>query len=208
VFFNIMRELCGPDWKPMGIWFAHREPEDSKPFRRFFGARLSFDAEQNALVVSSPWLKRPLPEIHPGVRRLVQKQIDALEAQHGDNFPEQVRTVLRPALATGDANADRVAALFSMHHRTPNRRLNAYGIGYLELVDERRFEFAQQLLKDSDLKVSEIAMMLHYADARSFIRAFRRWSDATPACWRATQKMLRSTAVTQQGRKTVSPAAS
>ena len=47
------------------------------------------------------------------------------------------------------------------------------------------------MLKDSHLAVSEIAMMLDYADARSFTRAFRRWRDATPARWRAVQKRLR-----------------
>jgi AraC-like DNA-binding protein len=208
VIFNILRELCGPDWKPMEAWFAHRQPEDVKPFRRFFGVRLRFDAEQNALVFSSSWLKRTLPEARSDVRRLVQKQIDALEARHGDDFPEQVRAVLRAALATGDTNAERVAALFSMHHRTLNRRLNAYGIGYQELVDEARFEMARQMLNDSDLAVSEIAMVLQYADARSFIRAFRRWSNATPARWRATQKQLRRTSVMQRGRRTPSPASS
>ena len=195
VMFNIMRELCGPDWKPTEVWFAHRKPENIEPFRRFFQVRLCFDAERNALIFSSSWLLRPLPEVHPDVRRSLQKQIDALEARHGDNFPEQVRTVLRAALATEDARADRVAALFAMNRRTLNRRLNSFGIGYQELVDEIRFGLAQQMLDDTDLAVSEIAMMLHYADARSFIRAFRRWSDATPARWRATQKMLRRIAL-------------
>ena len=190
VIFNIMRELCGPDWKPMEAWFAHRKPHDIQPFRRFFRVLLRFDAERHALVFSSSWLNRPLPETHPDLRRLLQKQIDALEARHGEDFPEQVKAVLRAALVTGDVHADRVAALFSMQTRTLSRRLGAYGIRYQSLVDEVRFEMARQMLADSELAVSEIAMALRYADARSFIRAFRRWSDATPARWRATQKGL------------------
>jgi AraC-like DNA-binding protein len=42
---------------------------------------------------------------------------------------------------------------------------------------------ARQMLNDSDIDVSEIAAMLHYADARSFTRAFRRWSNSMPARW-------------------------
>ena len=206
VIFNILRELCGPDWKPTETWFAHRKPDYARPFREFFRVSPRFDAEQYAVVFSSSWLERPLPEVHPDVRRLVEKQIAALDARHGDDFPEQVRAVLRATLATGDASAERVAALFSMHQRTLNRRLNDYGVGYQELVDEIRFEMARQMLNDSDLAVSEIAVMLHYADARSFIRAFRRWSDATPARWRATQRKLRRTSVAQRSRGTPSPA--
>ena len=78
-----------------------------------------------------------------------------------------------------------------MHPRTLNRRLQTYGVGYQELVDESRFDIARQMLQDSDLDIYQIALMLHYADARSFIRAFRRWSGDTPASWRATQKKLR-----------------
>ncbi len=208
VICNIMRELCGPDWKPREAWFAHRKPADIEPYRRFFGVVLRFDAEENALVFSSSWLKRALPEVHPDVRRLVQKQLDTLAAGHHDDFPEQVRVVLRAALATGNVNAERVAALFSMHPRTLNRRLKDYDIGYQELVDEIRFEMARQALNDSDLEVSEIALMLHYADARSFVRAFRRWSDATPARWRAAQKKARRDSEVQRTRSTRPSAAS
>jgi AraC-like DNA-binding protein len=202
--FNDLRELCGPDWRPMEAWFAHREPADVEPYRRFFRVALRFDAEKNAIVFSSSWLKRPLPEVHPDVRRLLRKQVDALEARHGGDFPEQVRAILPAALTTGFASAERVAALFSMHPRTFNRRLNAFGVSYHKLADDIRFEMARQMLNDSNLQVSAIAQMLHYADARSFIRAFRRWSNETPAHWRARQMTLRRAALVQSGRGTAS----
>ena len=191
VMFNTLCELCGGEWKALEFWSTHKEPENIQPFRQFFSARLRFNAELNALVFDASWLRRSLPEVHPDVRRLVQKQIDSLAAQHGDDFPEQVRAVLRTALLSGHARSDHVALLFSMHPRTLNRRLNTYGVGYQELLDETRFEIAQQMLKESNLEVGEIALMLNYAEARSFIRAFRRWSGTTPARWRATQKQLR-----------------
>jgi AraC-like DNA-binding protein len=205
VIYNILRELCGPDWKPIEAWFMHRKPENVEPFRRFFRVLLRFDAEQNALVFSSSWLKRPLPEARPELRRLVQEHIDALEAQYGDDFPAQVRAVLRATLATGDATGERVAALFSMHHRTLNRRLNAYGTCFQELVDEISLAMARQMLNDSDLAVSEIALLLHYADARSFIRAFQRWCGVTPARWRETQKRLRRASLAQPRPRTPLP---
>jgi AraC-like DNA-binding protein len=186
VLFNVVRGLCGPEWKPTEVRLAHRRPEDVEPFRRFFRAPLRFDAERNALVFSADWLNRRLPDVDPELRRLLQKEVDALEVRHGDDFPEQVRSVLRTALVTGHASADNVAALFSMHSRTLNRRLNAFGTGFQELSDESRFEVARQMLRDSAMDVSQIAALLHYADASAFTRAFRRWSGTTPARWRAT----------------------
>lgn len=194
--FNILRELCGPGWKPTEVWTMHREPQNIEAYQQWFKARLQFNAEQNAIVFHSSWLTNRLPEVHADVRHMVQKQVDSLAARHRDDFPEQVRAVLRAALLSGDAGAQRVAALFSIHPRTLNRRLNSYGVGYQALLDESRFEMARQMLKDSDLKIGEIALVLLYADARSFIQAFRRWSGETPARWRTTQKRLRRTSTT------------
>ena len=116
------------------------------------------------------------------------KQIDALENRHGDDLPGQVRSVLRTALLTGFASSDQIAALFSIHSRTLNRRLHAFGTSFQRLVDEIRFEIARQMLEDSRMDISQIAMTLDYADASAFTRAFRRWSGATPAQWRVNRK--------------------
>ena len=191
VMFNILRELCGPNWIPREAWFIHQQPLNTEPYHQFFQTHLQFNAEQNAIFFLASWLNLPLPEAHPDLYKMVQKQIDLLEVQQHRNFPEQVREVLRSAILRGNCKADRVAELFSMHPRTLNRRLKTYGIGYQELVDEVSYSLAEQLLNETDLTISQIAANLNYADARSFIRAFRRWSGTTPAHWRILQKLLR-----------------
>jgi len=82
-----------------------------------------------------------------------------------------------------------------MDRRTLNRRLNAFGTGFQELADEIRLEIARQMLEDSTMEVIQIALLLDYADASAFTRAFRRWTGTTPASWRARQRQQRRTAV-------------
>lgn len=187
IMFNVMRTLCGPDWIPREVDLARHRPADIEPFRRFFRAPLRFDAERNALAMSAHWLTRRLPEADAGLQRLLQSQIDALEARHGDDFPELVRGVLRTALLTGHGSAEQVAALFSIHSRTLTRRLDSHGTSFKALVDEGRFAIARQMLQNTSLDVNEIAAALDYADASAFTRAFRRWSGTTPAAWRLTK---------------------
>mgnify|MGYP001827948653 CR=1 FL=1 len=183
--YNILRELCGPDWKPTEVWFLHRKPISIEPWERFFKSYLRFDAEQNAVIFHASWLRRQLPDVHRDVRLAVQKQVDLLAIRHRNNFPEQVRTLLRATLVSGQANAEHIAALFSMHPRTMARRLKVFGIGFQDLLDETRYELARQLLHDSSVSINQIALILQYADSRAFIRAFRRWSGTTPARWRS-----------------------
>ncbi len=189
--FNILRTLCGRDWKPIEVRFAHREPEDVRAFRSFFGSPLLFDTALNAVVFPADWLNHPLPGADPELRRLLQAQIDALEAEYGDDLPGQVRRVLRTALLMDQARSDQVAKLFSIHSRTLSRRLNACGTSFQELLDEGRFEIARQLLEDSRMEVQQIAETLDYADASAFTRAFRRWSGSTPGQWRKNHKAAR-----------------
>jgi AraC-like DNA-binding protein len=182
--FNIVAALCGPYWKPIEVRFEHRKPSDLTPFQRFFQAPLRYEMHENALVFAATWLRRPLPMGDPELRRLLQSQVKALEAQYRDDFPQTVRSILRTGLLTGHGSADQVATLLSMHGRTLHRRLAVHGTNFKALVDECRYEIARQMLKDTDSGVGHIADMLDYADTSAFARAFRRWSGTTPSRWR------------------------
>lgn len=190
MMLNVMRSLCGPDFLPIEACFRHRKPENVQPFRRFFRIPLRFDAQQNALVFSRHWLDTHPIGADEELQRLLQKQIDGLEAKHGADFPAHVRGVLRAALVAGHASADQIARLFAMHTRTLSRRLEAFGSSYQEILDECRFEIARQMLGHMSLGVAEIAASLGYARASTFTRAFRRWSGTTPTIWRTKRKKL------------------
>lgn len=184
VMFNIARALCGPEWKPVEVRFAHPRPDNDRPFRRFFRAPLRFDAEQYALRFPADWLDRPIPGADRELLALVQRQIDALEARYRADPPELVRRVLRTALLTGRFKAEHVAALFAMHSRTLSRRLKTCGTSFKQLADEGRHEIARQMLDDPHLEIGTIAASLDYADASAFTRAFRRWTGTSPGRWR------------------------
>ncbi len=188
VLFNILRELCGPGWRPIEVHFARTRPGIALDYETFFESPLRFGTGENAIVFSSAWLGRQLPEVDAELQRLLKRQLDQIEARHGDSFPDQVRGVLQAALLTRRARADEVAALFSMHSRTLNRRLRESGTTFRELVETSRHEIARQMLDATSLEVSQVASSLGYADASAFTRAFRRWSGTTPAAWRAQRR--------------------
>jgi AraC-like DNA-binding protein len=186
--FNVMKTLCGAAWAPLEVQFAHARPEDLKPFRQFFKAPLRFDAAQYALVFPAHWLKHASVSGDPELFRTLQRRVRDLPGGEDDDPPEQVRRVLRTALLTGHGKVGEVARLFSMHPRTLNRRLQDLDTSFQQLSDEIRFEIARQMLENSSLQISGIAASLGYARASAFTRAFRRWSGATPAAWRAQHR--------------------
>jgi AraC-like DNA-binding protein len=188
VMFNILLALCGPQWKPAELRFARSPPDDTAPYRRFFAAPLRFNRSENAVAFPSYWLKQPLPTSDEQLSRLLQQQLDARAASHGEPFPGQVRRVLRTALLSDLGSAGQIAGLLAMHSRTLHRRLAAFGTNFRRLVEESRFDIAGHMLEHSTLTVREIADLLDYADASAFTRAFRRWTGTTPAQWRVARR--------------------
>ena len=184
MMLNVMRALCGSDFRPDEASFAHRRPADIEAFRKFFKVPLYFDAEHYALVFSRDWLDVRPPGADDELQLLLQKQVEVLESRYSLAFPDQVRKVLRSALLTGYHSENQIAALFSMHSHTLRRRLEGFGTSFHELVDECRFEIAREMLRNTALSVGEISASMDYSRASSFIRAFRRWSGMTPGQWR------------------------
>ena len=182
--FNILREICGPSWLPVEAWFAHRQPQDPKPYKAFLRTRLRFDAEQYALVFEADWLRQPIPSADPNMLKVLQHETQRLTAAYQDDFPEQVRQILRRSILAGHCKASEIAVLIDMHPRTLDRHLRRSDINFGELLTQVRFEMARQLLKDTQLSVSDIAMALGYSRASTFVRAFHRWSGTTPGIWR------------------------
>jgi len=185
--YRILTELCGPGWKPMRVQFSHSRPGRTAPYRRVFRSNVSFDAEVSGLVFASSWLEKPIEGADATLHDLVARAIRDAKVNGSMSFADQVEGVLPQMLLSGMASAEAVARLFAIHERTLRRRLEAEGKNLQQLINQTRFELAQQLLQNTGLSVSAIATALRYDDPNAFSRAFRNWAQVSPMQWRARQ---------------------
>lgn len=182
---NILRELCGPGWRPRQVLLARRRPRSVAPYRAFFRAPVRFDADESAIVFDEAWLARPLRGADGARRAALEVHIAEIERRVTRGLPDRLRFALRSLLVKGKGSREEVAKLFSMHGRTLNRRLAAQETSFHALVEEVRYEIARQLMRDTQMPLADVAAALDYADASAFTRAFRRWAGITPSAWRA-----------------------
>lgn len=190
ISFRLLRELCGPGWKPLEIHFAHARPTNSSFHRRLFGARVCFDAEVSGIVFDAAWLKRSIPDADPLLREHFARALLQIEAGSGLSFSEQVVIVLHQLLLAQDCSTARVAGVFGIHPRTVRLRLHREGTALQTLLDQVRLELAKRLLQSTHLSLTKIAGTLCYADQAVFSRAFRQWSGVSPRQWRTGQAQL------------------
>jgi len=185
VAVNILRALCGSDWVPTEVVFAHRRPVEPEPFRQFFRCPIRFDAERTAVVFRRELLGQPPLGADPLLHRLMTDLIRELEARAKPDWVGSLRPLLRTMVVSPDCSLSALAKRVGVHSRTLNRRLGDAGTSFLQLREEVRYTVARQLLENTTSSTAQIASRLGYADSSSFCRAFKRWSGTGPAKWRS-----------------------
>ena len=64
------------------------------------------------------------------------------------------------------------------------RRLDERSLKFQVLLDDARLQLAKRYLSKSNTSLSEIALLLGYAEQSAFNHAFKRWTGSTPKAWR------------------------
>jgi AraC-like DNA-binding protein len=182
---NIMRGLCGPTWNPTEVLLSRRPPADATPWKTFFRAPVQFGATRCALVFPTIWLAHRVTDANPLLHHHLEKQAAELrDQQPASGFAGEIRRLIRGTITHERCSAARVSQLLGMNTRTLNRRLLAEGTTFKAVRDDVFHDVARQLLRTTSLNLTEVAHLLGYAEASSFVHAFSRWSGHTPQQWR------------------------
>lgn len=181
---NILRALCGARIVPTAVTLARPRPAAPARYERFFGVPVTYGADVSAMTFPESWLDTPLPHADPALRRLLKEQIDLMEAEEADDFPEKVRRLLRACLITQACTIDEISALLHVNRRTLSRRLEQAGTSFRTLSGEIQYEIARQFIENTPLSMTQIALALRFSEASAFTRAFHKWSGMSPRAWR------------------------
>lgn len=149
-----------------------------------FGVVPTFDAPAALARFPADRLDAPLPQANAVTVALCEQQCRELVAQRRarTGVAEQVRAQLVSVGGAPRSIAD-VATALASSERTLRRRLAEEGTSYRALLDEVRDSLALELLAAGGLSVEDVAIRLGYAEASSFIAAFKRWHGQTPAAY-------------------------
>jgi AraC-like DNA-binding protein len=144
-----------------------------------------FGQPSNRLVFAASLLDLPLKTADPVAMQLAREQCERqLAALVDAGFPARVRAAI-----VGDGKAFRalpdVAKRLHVSTRTLKRRLAGSGTTFSALLDDERRQRALLLLEDRGLSIGEVATRIGYTELPNFTRAFKRWTGATPAAYRA-----------------------
>ncbi|MFF8532948.1 AraC family transcriptional regulator [Streptomyces sp. NPDC015532] len=181
----ILDTIVGRPFTPLRLDLRFPRPEESAPYEVFDDVPIAFGAPRNAIVTLAAVLEQSLPQADQHTMQVCERECRLLLARRTTDtgFAVRVRELL---MQWPDGIPDMGAAAAALHlsTRTLHRRLAVEDTSYRRLVDAARHARAVEMLSDLGLGVDQIAARLGYADAAAFIRAFRRWTGATPGAYR------------------------
>lgn len=134
------------------------------------------DAKRPFLTANEQMWETFAPELS---RRLTDLDSDAA-------LSDRVSAVLLEYLPSGLATIEAVAEKLIMSKRTLQRKLNAEGTSFQDILKDVRKELALHYLTGSRLTATEISYLLGFEDSNSFFRAFNQWTGHTPNQLRET----------------------
>ncbi len=182
VLVGLCRINAGEDFEPLEVSLRRSEPEDRSPWDDFFRCPLHFDAEANAVTVSTADLDEPLPSANPILAQMNERVVVQRLAQlDRDNVTGRVRGAIMEQLPSGDVSDESVAEALHMTPRTLHRRLKEDGETFRTVLKSVRQDLAEQYLADPTLTLTEITFLLGFSEMSSFSRAYKHWHGQSPS---------------------------
>ncbi|MGV3622151.1 MAG: helix-turn-helix domain-containing protein [Archangium sp.] len=185
---QIAREMMGDDVKPIRAWFAHSERSCPAELQKFLGtANIDFGRASNGITFSAKTLERVPAGADVALNQALELHGRAVLERCGAELEDawsRARGAVLELLPRGDVTLTRVAKKLHVTPRTLQRRLEEHGSSFAGLLAEVRRSHAERLLQRSDEPIAEVANKVGYADAATFVRAFKTWTGTTPGQFR------------------------
>lgn len=184
------RQMIGQEFEVIEVRVRHSAPINAERLRQTLSAPLRFDAEDNALVVPESVFNLPIPSADPAMFDYFEREAARRVAEHPPptaNLLDDTRRLVEAALPEGIPELQPLATQLACSPRTLQRRLAEHGTSLRKLIDDLRHELALRHLA-AELSIAEISFLLGFSEPSAFHRAFRRWTDRTPAQWRTERR--------------------
>jgi AraC-like DNA-binding protein len=182
----ISQEVSTAPFIPQAVFFKHSPRGDPSVYAAHFGCPVHFESGRDALLVSEESLAAPNKLGDETIAKFFDHHLEQELARLADenSLEKRVRLAVAQLLSEGVPTLSLIASKLGMSARTLQRRLSDRGQSFQKLVDLARQELAQQLLRDTEYSLAEIAFLTGFAEQSGFTRAFKRWAGQTPRSYR------------------------
>lgn len=178
-----LRTAAGGNWEPVHVELACPELPCKALLRRVLGPSISFAAKETRLFIATNTLDHRNATADPRLFGLLQDLGERMlrERCTEQGYPHVIKRIISQRLGHGDITLEIIAHENGTSPRALQARLATEGTSFEDLLQTTRRQLAEDYLRDTDLPLSEIALMLGFSELSAFSRACHRWFDEPPS---------------------------
>lgn len=190
MFWNVFRSALGTEWSPLEVRFEHSEPENGTEHQEVFGAPVLFGRRTNAMAFRRSDLDALMPDQDPYLFSVIEPFLRSRCELHNnpETFASIVRNQIKLNLSTTPPTLADIARLFGLSECKFQRELHSRGLSFQDMLRAARQELSLHYMNDSEMPLTEVALLLGYSELSAFSRAFRKWTGMSPQRYRRTHK--------------------
>nr|MBV6630151.1 AraC family transcriptional regulator ligand-binding domain-containing protein [Oceanococcus sp. HetDA_MAG_MS8] len=179
---SVARQLTRmPTLAPQRLEWMGPEPAQRRRFEAFFQCAMDFDCPSLRVWLPPAAIQLALyPPESMRMASMLEGAADEPVLTATDELLRALHQALLAQMQLGHPHIDAVAAKVGMSRRGLQRFLAGYGVSYSSMVDAARKRMACVYLRDRQVSLSEVALLLGFSEQSAFNRAFRRWLDMSP----------------------------
>jgi len=178
-----MNEVTGERLPIVHVLLRHAPLRSLRSYAETFGAELRFEQAVDGLQFDAAILGRAIPQADAHVHDFMERYLSERVPRGAEDLVAASNAVMETLIPASQAKLELVAQHLNLHPRTFQRRLHRLGCSFSDLLDDKRRQMAEQLLREGNLPLTHIALCLGYAEQSAFNHAFERWHGVAPSRW-------------------------
>ncbi len=183
----VLRKITESDISPVEVSFKHAPPQKLDDYTKAFNCPILFNQTYNYIAYKKEDLAQRTAKADESIHRFLVDRVDE-ETRNiefsGSKIVNDVEKLIRDALPSGIPGVEQIGQIMGMSRRTLTRRLSENGISFRNLIRKIQEEVSKDLLKNSSYSIAEIAFETGFSEQSAFSRAFKNWTNKSPAEFR------------------------
>ena len=167
------------------VQLPHARLAPDRLYRDHFGADVDFNCRDAVLRVPRQLLDVPVVGGNSLLRDIAMDFLESHFSHHQVPVTALASLLIENHLGPDRPDLAKVARLLNLHPRSLQRSLATEGTSFTVLVDEARRRQTLDLVTDTDLPFSQVAVQVGLREQSSLTRAVRRWFGMSPSALRA-----------------------
>ena len=165
------------------IHLTYKQPDYFDVYKNYLDFDIKFNQNVNALVAPKFLLDIPNPHYNEAIHNLALNQLELKKTGEEASIIQDVKRYLKQHY-NNEPSLCAAAEHLHITDRTLKRKLAKVNVSFSELLREVRCNKAIDLLKNTTMSIEEIALLVGYSHASSFVSSFKNAKGTTPSAWR------------------------